>query len=619
MSAWSKVKAAAIDTESGAVNVAPLASTAQTSRKRVGLAVQLREREKGAWSMSEVERKKQDNEGARENWTRLMSQAYDANVPVVVFQKTLNAAPKDSIDERDSNERTALMLAIQAASSDDAAALARQEAKALLLVEAGANMLLWDEDEETCISLAHAQKLDGLCFKLVNYFSNADMGVGIVWEGERFPPMVSHAEIRGALARCPTALAQTMKACVGMYARLEREQLCACAVAAFTLSRQRKDWADGLHNLICWAIEARRRAVGLKLVDSMESDDANMMGLTIELAAAGALTLLSEKGGENAWLYTKAGELLRSARGHEAFSKAVSGECKCFLSQPIVQRFIDREWHGYALDLFRPESLGRVDEEALLFRMSEGRGWPVVPCLLLVVLPLNTLLLPLVTLFPPLEDFILGSLGVRNTGCYILNVPLTKYFASIVSDWSLLLLLVYCPMDAPVWQYVAMLSWTGLCVYSETHELLTAEPTVRESVRRLSLATSLSTLVVAHKSLQLRRPGTKRPPAPSPTSLLATSPLLTCTSPSSSSFPLPRSTALSCPSSPGRGFVRHTLLPRSTGSTSPPLRWQLLPSYSASVRHTSGMAPQPLRRRLPPQATILRWRSRPWTYTTRRA
>ena len=85
MSAWSKVKAAAIDTESGAVNVAPLASTGvETSRKRVGLAVQLREREKGAWSMSEVERKKQDNEGARENWTRLMSQAYDPNVPTRV-------------------------------------------------------------------------------------------------------------------------------------------------------------------------------------------------------------------------------------------------------------------------------------------------------------------------------------------------------------------------------------------------------------------------------------------------------------------------------------------------------------------------------------------------------
>ena len=37
---------------------------------------------------------------------------------------------------------------------------------------------------------------------------------------------------------------------------------------------------------------------------------------------------------------------VRTGRGLEAFSRAVSGESKIFLSQPIVQRFIDRQWHG---------------------------------------------------------------------------------------------------------------------------------------------------------------------------------------------------------------------------------------------------------------------------------
>ena len=69
--------------------------------------------------------------------------------PVVLFQKTLNAADPASIDNRDSNQRTALMLAVQAASPDDEAACARQEQKAVMLVRAGANMLLYDEDEET--------------------------------------------------------------------------------------------------------------------------------------------------------------------------------------------------------------------------------------------------------------------------------------------------------------------------------------------------------------------------------------------------------------------------------------------------------------------------------------
>ena len=104
----------------------------------------------------------------------------------------------------------------------------------------------------------------------------------------------------------------------------------------------------------------------------------------------------------------------------------MSGECKVFLSQPIVQRFIDREWHGYALDLLCPESLGRADESAFLFRMAEERGVPVTICLLVFLLPLNALILPLVTLLPPLEEYTLSRLGVRNAGCYLLSVPLIK-------------------------------------------------------------------------------------------------------------------------------------------------------------------------------------------------
>ena len=487
MSAWAKVKAR-VDDERAidkpvAVDVAPSAAAPKDLGPRVkkSRAQRLREREKEAWGMSEEERKKQDNEGARLHWTRLMAQAYDAACPPVLFSKTLHSA-RERIDERDSNQRTALMIAVLGGSPDDEAALARQQEKAVLLVQAGANMLLYDEDEQTAISLAHSQGLHALCLALVNCFSNADMGVGVVWEGERFPPMVSYYEVRGALSRCPAALAQTTRALVGVYADLEKEQLCACACAAFTLSRQRKDWADGLHNLICWAIEARQRAQQLKLSDSMESDNALSMSVTIELAAAGALTLLSEKSGENAWLYTKAGELLRSARGYEAFSKAVSGECKCFLSQPVVQRFIDREWHGYAFDLLRPESLGRADEEAFLFRMSEGRGWPVTVTLVLIVLPLNLLLLPLVTFCPPLEARVLAALGVRDEGCYILSVPVVKYFASTLFDWVLIFLLAILRHEAPQWQYTCLIAWTGLCVYSEVHELLTAESTVRHSI-----------------------------------------------------------------------------------------------------------------------------------------
>lgn len=117
MSAWAKVKAR-VDDERAidkpvAVDVAPSAAAPKDLGPRVkkSRAQRLREREKEAWGMSEEERKKQDNEGARLHWTRLMAQAYDAACPPVLFSKTLHSA-RERIDERDSNQRTALMIAV---------------------------------------------------------------------------------------------------------------------------------------------------------------------------------------------------------------------------------------------------------------------------------------------------------------------------------------------------------------------------------------------------------------------------------------------------------------------------------------------------------------------------
>lgn len=314
--AWGAVRAE-LKAEVAAVAEVDSSSTA-TEKKKLNFSEAILAREREAWCMSKADVQKLDMDTARENWTLLMQQAYDPTVPVVIFSKTLHATPQETIDARDSNDRTALMLCVLAAgagAADDEAKIQIQEEKAMLLVEAGSNMLMWDEDEETPISLAYAQRMSGLCLKLLNAFSNTDLGEGILWEDERYPPMVSYSAIRGALARCPAAQTQTMKACTGIYAELDKEQLVAAACAAFVVSRQRTDWTEGLHNLICWAIEAKRRAVSLKLTDSMESDNANCMAVTIELAAAGALTFLSERGGENTWLYSKAGELLRSGRG----------------------------------------------------------------------------------------------------------------------------------------------------------------------------------------------------------------------------------------------------------------------------------------------------------------
>ena len=49
-------------------------------------------------------------------------------------------------------------------------------------------------------------------------------------------------------------------------------------------------------------------------------------------------------------------------------------------------------------------------------------------------------------------------------GCYILSVPVVKYFPSTLFDWVLIFLLAILRHEAPQWQYIGLIAWRAVCV-----------------------------------------------------------------------------------------------------------------------------------------------------------
>ena len=254
----------------------------------------------------------------------------------------------EMIDERDENLRTALMLVVMGTEDDDTATFAAQTKKLEALVDAGSNICdamprlerlsdsrvesnarcsdpcatgLWDEDEETALSLAFHKELHDLVFIMLN---SRWGGVGIRYEDRLYCPLISYTIVQEALADSSTALVQTMKAIVGAYATLSLEGAAATCCAGFTLSRQRDAFREAVYNTVSWATAAANRGRELKITDQTTSDLCMNLSNSLELALAGLLRRLA-RGGMNEHLYTKVGELLSYGKGMKAFERAVSG------------------------------------------------------------------------------------------------------------------------------------------------------------------------------------------------------------------------------------------------------------------------------------------------------
>ena len=337
------------------------------------------------WSMSRLEKSDLDASEAFETWNALQRTAYNAKASVEEFNEVLTAAKSEgTIDAIDANYRSALILLVQVAANisiTDEVLGSLQVDKIKLLLDAGANIWLWDEDHETALSIAHQHRRHDLAILLldaeVSRHGPRDRRLtprdGITFQSVVYMPLVSSKMLQAALFDAPFALSQTVKAVVGAYTSLSVEGVAATVCASFLVSPQRRWWRESIFNTVSWAISARMRERQLRVTDQFQSDNCADLAAKLELSCAAVLQELA-RGGMNTDLYTKCGNLLLGGAGERAFELAVSGKCKLFLSQSAVLRYMTRSWRGYAIDCL-VESLSSADEHTFIPLLA-NRGVP---------------------------------------------------------------------------------------------------------------------------------------------------------------------------------------------------------------------------------------------------
>ena len=89
------------------------------------------------------------------------------------------------------------------------------------------------------------------------------------------------------------------------------------------------------------------------------ADELAALSTQIQLCACGCLIALGDD--ENFEFFTLGGECLRNGDGWAAVLVAVSGDCRAFLSNPAVHRFLCRQWRGYGLDLVLNKATNAID------------------------------------------------------------------------------------------------------------------------------------------------------------------------------------------------------------------------------------------------------------------
>ena len=147
-----------------------------------------------------------------------------------------------------------------------------------------------------------------------------------------------------------------------------------------------------LVDLMELAAATQRKARRMRAFEPIVSDDLSAASDRIQLVAAGCLRSVGDiKDGLGRW---QTDELLRTPRGVQALRTAIMFECRAFLSQPEVQKFVAREWHGPLLNGAQGTS-HRAQHLACLFSSAVG-------CILL---------LPLVALFPFVDSIVFDALS----------------------------------------------------------------------------------------------------------------------------------------------------------------------------------------------------------------
>ena len=194
---------------------------------------------------------------------------------------------------------------------------------------------------------------------------------------------------------------------------------------------------------------AGREASHLRNVDPSRSHELRRVSREAELKAAGLLSLLPP---------AQLRAVLCTELGEQALARAVIGECKQLLGLPELQTWLAREWRG---DLFTVVVTGQAEPPwGASVRLSGSRRLCLLALTLLLVVPANLLVLPLVAAVPPIGLAVrtmlsrIGPccaprhsaaakhgyseyLGVEWEALYLLELPSLKFFSATLLNVAL--------------------------------------------------------------------------------------------------------------------------------------------------------------------------------------
>jgi ankyrin repeat protein len=176
---------------------------------------------------------------------------------------------------------------------------------------------------------------------------------------------------------------------------MENEDLSNFAASAFLGA---SDSPSVLNLLLRLADAAQRMGIRVRARDTSLADDYNMLSVNLQLACGGLIAELGaddDDDDDDGRVMT----LMRSEGGKAALEFAVTASLKGFISQPLVQATVRRQWRGAWLqDLLCPQA----DEiETWRDKARYALSWVAF----LFVLPLQTVLLvPLSAIVPPAAE-----------------------------------------------------------------------------------------------------------------------------------------------------------------------------------------------------------------------
>ena len=181
---------------------------------------------------------------------------------------------------------------------------------------------------------------------------------------------------------------------VDIYAAMDVDELVEGSVADF-----RRRPGQTLYDVVALSAAMERKAMLINKAEPIAAGELRAASSRLQLVAAGCIHSLGDLKDELGRY--EVDELLRSPHGHAALQTALKFECRTFIAQPEMQKFLEREWRG-----------------SLMHKVAGGTRGPTTQALhaltLVVSVCLNILVLPLCALCPFVETVLYNRLTLAD-------------------------------------------------------------------------------------------------------------------------------------------------------------------------------------------------------------